>query len=165
MLYRKVVTASLCSGDDEHTEPSSHESRSVLCSTAAIPKARTVDPWEPGLEIFPEFFHFCLCTTFVFIWVSGDFSYVSLMICILYYCIVEGSLRLRNLIAVALIAVNMTNEPLWKIATSPKSSKMKELKFTTGPFKSLYEYASPWITIGWEPLFYGILIMSYFILW
>ena len=36
----------------------------------------------------------------------------------LYYCIVEGSLRLKHFIAVALIVVNMTNKRSWKIATS-----------------------------------------------
>ena len=53
----------------------------------------------------------CLCTTSVFIEVSGDFYCVSLINCIfLYYCIVEGSLRLTHFIAVALIVVNMTNK-------------------------------------------------------
>ena len=37
---------------------------------------------------------------------------------ILYYCLVEGSLRLKLFIAVALIVVNMTNKPPGKTASS-----------------------------------------------
>ena len=52
-----------------------------------------------------------LCTTFVFIQISVDFSCVSLINCInLYDCILEG-LRLKHFIAVALIVANMTKTP------------------------------------------------------
>ena len=53
--------------------------------------------------------HFALL---LFILVLGDLSGVSLINgIILYYCNVEGSLRLKHFIAVALIVVNMTHKP------------------------------------------------------
>ena len=51
--------------------------------------------------------------------VSGDLPCISLIKgIILYYCIAEGSLRLKHLIAIALIVVNVTNELSLETATS-----------------------------------------------